>query len=1249
MKLRDFFKGYLSFKFSSSVRKLEVSPLFDADYYTSTYDDAVPFRFGPEAHYLLYGWKEHRNPSAEFDTAFYLFNHPDVLKARINPLLHYLNYGAAEGRPISEPPISAPITPEMLEDTSVVDVLENLDDIVHAMPEPAPVVEIPDSVVVAEVATIHESGMFDETYYREKYPDVEGDPLRHYCKYGWREGKNPSDEFDTRHYLSAYEDIADAGLNPFWHFVVAGLGEGRLPVTPILLKYESDIEFGDIETDIQLLAFYASPDWSKLKKGQPEFKGHTQPVMPDQAFGYYVGDNLEVLGRQADVARQHGIRAFCFSVAPKTFDSSDVILPFDAFLANPDIDIGLCAEIDLYEGAPLSLIVERLEPLFLDSRALRVQGEPVVLVKVAQNPDASVESVVELRALLSESGISKVFIIAVLADNACETSGVLLSQEFDAVLERPSSQGTGETGYFVPVVKNGVQTVPYDIVATHGVRRTSRHEYRGLPFYHTVSVARDNTTQKSECPTVYTRFELAEYRRWLDAAFDNVRVAHRADRRFVFLSAWNDWNEGLFIEPEKQIGYARVNEVARALTQQSAGLATPKVTVIVPNYKHAPYLSRRLESIYGQTYKNIEVLLLDDCSPDDSRDILDAYQQRYPRITRTIYNDVNSGGAFRQWAKGIKAATGEIIWVAESDDYCEDQFLEKLVRCFDDEAVMLAYAKSVFVDKDEVPMGDEFSIYLSDLECASKWTASYVETAHNEVRSALGIKNTIPNASGVLFKRPIDLALLDDPSWLSMAVAGDWVFYLNIIRGGKVAFRHDAINYFRRYQGSTAQVTYKKAVFYREVGYASRTVAGLYDVPVSVLERCMQGYQDFYWKMVGGSEQEFSTWYDYPAVLAARNDRTPNILVSTMGFSPGGAEILPIRMANEFKRQGYSVILLSAKLNPREDGIRRMLRNDVPLVETSRIDETGALIRSFGIEALNSHQWHIQKYPLGVADVFSSLRSHVASLHGMIEHGEAFETTVEQLECADKHVSTWVYTADKNLVPFKEFGLFEQASKFVKIPNGLQAPDIKVVSRSQMGIPEDAFVLCCVSRAIVDKGWAETIDSVERAREISGKDIRLILVGNGPVYDDYCRSPIPDFVYLAGFSENAVGYYAAADVGIMLTKFKSESFPLTIIDCLFAGRPYIASDVGDIRNMLTKEGRVAGAVIPLVDWEVPIETVAALISDMASDKDHYAAVLSIVPELASRYKIDVVAQQYVSLFERDIAESRMPRGAVLAE
>lgn len=63
--------------------------------------------------------------------------------------------------------------------------------------------------------------------------------------------------------------------------------------------------------------------------------------------------------------------------------------------------------------------------------------------------------------------------------------------------------------------------------------------------------------------------------------------------------------------------------------KESKKIAYPLVSVIVPNYNHASFLVERLESIYNQTYKNIEVILLDDCSTDNSREILSYYAEKY--------------------------------------------------------------------------------------------------------------------------------------------------------------------------------------------------------------------------------------------------------------------------------------------------------------------------------------------------------------------------------------------------------------------------------------------------------------------------------------------------------------------------------------------------------------------------------------------------------------------------------------------
>jgi glycosyltransferase involved in cell wall biosynthesis/uncharacterized coiled-coil protein SlyX len=1229
-----------SLRAKADMRIIRNSDLFDSAYYLAQNPDVRTAGIDPIRHYLVYGWREQRDPSPTFSTLQYLADNHDVAQAGIEPLTHYLRFGKKEGRAVSGH-VSVPAAdvdlPPTLQIEEVLpaqlEVTEQAMDAEH---------DSHDTGIDQEIAVIKQSGLFDVSYYASVNPDLAllspEDLIGHYCRHGWREGRKPSDDFDTRHYLQTYADIRLAGINPFWHYIVAGAKESRQAVPPSVNLYEEQIRFGKIESGVKLIAFYKAPDWAAVRSGRPLFRGHMQPLAPDQELGFYDVQDCEVMRRQAEIARSHGIHAFCFDLHVGVGNSVQ-LEPVECLLNAEQVDICFCVAIEALVPDTTSTLAKRLARVVADRRYMLFQASPVILVTVAGDVADSVAFVSQLKLGLAEMGVSKPFLIGRWAASHDEASRADLEEIFDASLDLPAAS---ETGQFHGKDRNGAKVIPYSLVAELGAARIARTGSNLHACYPVVVLGRDNTATSQEGAVVYSRFNLKDYRRWLDAAMQGTCQSHVEGSRAVFIDAWNDWNEGVALESDHRTGFSCLNETSRALAGIPSGLNMPKVSVIVPNYNHEPFLRQRLGSIYGQTYKNIEVLLMDDCSTDQSRTVLDEHAAAYPEITRTLYNTTNSGGVFRQWAKGICAASGELVWIAESDDYCDEHFLERLVRCFEDESVLLAYGYSEFVNYDEVPIVGEFHTYLADLDGAAKWMGSYVETSHNEVKTALGIKNTIPNASSVLFRRPVDMPLLQDESWLSMRVAGDWVFYLHALRGGKIAYRNDAINFFRRYPGSTADATYKKEVFYREVGAASRTVAELYDVPLEVLERCRKGYEAFYWKMVGRDYEEFLRWYDYLSVLQARQRRVPNIMISTMGFSPGGAEILPIRIANELKRQGHSVLLLNTGLMSFFDRIRSMVRNDVPVVEMSDLGQTRNLIGQFGIEVLNSHHWHIQKYPFHLPDVFDDLRVHVASLHGMIEH-DAFGVTDEQLARADEKVTTWVFTADKNVRPFAERGLYDEASRrFAKIANGMMMPTkIVPVSRSQMRIPDDAFVLCCVSRAIEDKGWAEAIEAVAHARKLSNRDIRLVLVGNGPVYDEYCHEGVYDFVHLAGFSENSVGYYASADMGIMLTKFKSESFPLTIVDCLFAGKPYIATDVGDIRNMLTVGQEVAGAVVELADWKVPVDTVAQVIAAFAADAQKYVDACELVDDVASRYKIDVVTEKYVELFNASRNNQRL--------
>ena len=105
----------------------------------------------------------------------------------------------------------------------------------------------------------------------------------------------------------------------------------------------------------------------------------------------------------------------------------------------------------------------------------------------------------------------------------------------------------------------------------------------------------------------------------------------------------------------------------------------PLASVIIPNYNHAKYLEERIQSVLNQTYQNLELILLDDKSTDNSLEVINKYRDN-PHVSQIVVNEHNSGSAFKQWHRGIELAIGELIWIAESDDYCSPTFLEVLVN-----------------------------------------------------------------------------------------------------------------------------------------------------------------------------------------------------------------------------------------------------------------------------------------------------------------------------------------------------------------------------------------------------------------------------------------------------------------------------------------------------------------------------------------------------------------------------------------
>lgn len=266
------------------------------------------------------------------------------------------------------------------------------------------------------------------------------------------------------------------------------------------------------------------------------------------------------------------------------------------------------------------------------------------------------------------------------------------------------------------------------------------------------------------------------------------------------------------IGKNKENGKYTIEELVKlAKKQASLPECSVKVSVAVPNYNYEKFMIRRLYSILAQDTKIYELLILDDCSKDNSRELLDKIYEEIKEYVnvRKIYNETNSGSAFKQWSKGIKEATGDYVWIAEADDYCHKKMLSTLVSAIKkDEKITIAYVDTAFTDK----KGNIFLKTIKpeiDIMKTGHWDCDYINDGKDEIKNYTFLNNTIANVSSCIIKK-------DDYSDIYEEVgkyrqSGDWVFYVNIMERGKVAYIDKPMNYYRVHESQiTSQMKKEK-------------------------------------------------------------------------------------------------------------------------------------------------------------------------------------------------------------------------------------------------------------------------------------------------------------------------------------------------------------------------------------------------------------------------------------------------------
>lgn len=284
--------------------------------------------------------------------------------------------------------------------------------------------------------------------------------------------------------------------------------------------------------------------------------------------------------------------------------------------------------------------------------------------------------------------------------------------------------------------------------------------------------------------------------------------------------------------------------------------SSPIVSVIVPNYNHAAYLPRRIESILGQHYAAIEVLLLDDCSRDASREIIQHYAAQDARI-RYHFNSTNSGSVFKQWAAGIAQTTGKYIWIAESDDYADLDFLTTLVPLLEqDDALGFAYSDSLTVNEREEPLG-KISALKEQIFASDHWNHDFVATGLDELAQYLSRQCTVNNASAVLFRRSsLEAAGGVDTSF---RYTGDWLVYIKLSMRGNLAYVARCLNYYREHAANASKQSLANGaqLFERQKCFAYIYAQQVLSVPhtIVLLEQANQEYYNLLYLLLFKARQ----------------------------------------------------------------------------------------------------------------------------------------------------------------------------------------------------------------------------------------------------------------------------------------------------------------------------------------------------------------------------------------------------------
>ncbi|MBI3951596.1 MAG: glycosyltransferase [Acidobacteria bacterium] len=234
---------------------------------------------------------------------------------------------------------------------------------------------------------------------------------------------------------------------------------------------------------------------------------------------------------------------------------------------------------------------------------------------------------------------------------------------------------------------------------------------------------------------------------------------------------------------------------------QESGL--PKVGVVLLTYNQAPYLRASMDSLLNQTFRDFELIVINDCSPDETREILQGHEGK-PGV-QIIHHEVNRG---LQWSthEAIQMARGQYILWTSGDDVHHPELLQRTVAVLDrNPQVGFVYTRVFLIGSEGQIEGIKTSPGKPELE------RDYVRDGLKEFQALLR-GNHIVTTGAVLFRRECyeQVGGLDS----TLPEASDWDLWLRMAIVSDVAHLAEPLFYWRRHEGTLSQQFQRSGQYY---------------------------------------------------------------------------------------------------------------------------------------------------------------------------------------------------------------------------------------------------------------------------------------------------------------------------------------------------------------------------------------------------------------------------------------------------